>query len=161
MLPGLRSIPILVLACAFAAAPARAAVPGVEISLQVDGKKYAAGGRGECKFAPQASIYGIEAALYSVSHRADRQSLRLSLWQPKDGRPAMLTLTVSTGADRYQVDTVQGGSKRGGTKGTGKASVQKSGEGGVITVDAVAESGERIRGTLRCSRFGGLQAEGG
>jgi len=100
-----------ILALGFALA-SQAAFAQVEVSLQVGATKYQASGQGQCKAAPQASIYGINAALYLVSHRSDGQSLNLSLWQPKDGAPNMLSLRVSTGSKQYLVDTVKGGTKR-------------------------------------------------
>lgn len=142
-----------------ALAPAMACAQA-DISLNVGGKKYQANNQGQCKAAPQASIYGVRAALYSVSHSAGGQSLNLSLWQPADGAPGMLSLHLSTGSKRYVVDTVQGKTKRD-TKGSGKATVEKSGAGGVIALDAVAESGEKITGRIQCKTFGGIQAEGG
>jgi hypothetical protein len=131
-----------------------------DISLKVGSKNYQASGQGQCKAAPQASIYGVRAALYSVSHSGSGQSLNLSLWQPSDGAAGMLSLHVSMGSTRHVVDTVQGKAKRD-TKGSGKATLSKSGAGGVITIDAVAESGEKITGRIQCKTFGGIQAEGG
>ena len=131
-----------------------------EIALKVGSKDYRSSGLAECKAAAQASIYGIAAAQYSVSQRSGNESLRLTLWQPKDGSPSMLSLHVSSGGSRYEVDTVKGGAKRD-IKGSGKASLQKSGAGGVFTIDARAMSGEAIAGKIACSRFGAIQAEGG
>ena len=147
------------LAVSFALA-APAALAQVEILLRVGGAKYQASGQGECKSAPQASIYGVNAALHSVSQRSGNQSLDLSLWQPKDGAPNMMSLHISLGSKRYVVDTVKAGSKRD-TKGAGKITLEKSGAGGAIAIDAVAAGGEKITGTLHCRRFGGIQAEGG
>jgi hypothetical protein len=146
---------IAVLACAAQAQPAP-----VEIALQVGATKYQFSGNAECKAAPQASIYGISAALYSVTHSAGGQSLHLTLWQPKNASPDMMTLTVSNGSNRYEVDTVKGANKRD-TKGSGKTTVEKSGAGGVFKLEAVAAKGEKISGTIKCARFSGVQAEGG
>ena len=131
-----------------------------EIALKVGSKDYRSSGPAECKAAAQASIYGIAAAQYSVSQRSGNDSVRLTLWQPKDGSPSMLSLHVSSGGSRYEVDTVKGGAKRD-IKGSGKASLQSSGAGGVFTIDARAASGEPIAGKVTCSRFGAIQAEGG
>jgi hypothetical protein len=49
------------LAMSFALA-APAAFAQADISLQVGGTKYQASGQGECKAAPRASIYGVNAA---------------------------------------------------------------------------------------------------
>ena len=132
----------------------------VDIALQIGTTKYQFSGNAECKAAPQASIYGLSAALYSVTHSAGGQSLHLTLWQPKNGSPDMMTLTVSNGSNRSEVDTVKGGNKHD-TKGSGKTTVEKSGAGGVFKVEAVAAKGEKISGTIKCSRFSGIQAEGG
>ena len=91
-----------------------AALAQADISLKVGAHTYQASGQGECKSAPRASIYNIPAALTSVSHRAGTNSLNLSLWQPTDGKPAMLSLSVTTGGKTYLVDTVRD------KKGSGK-----------------------------------------
>jgi len=132
----------------------------VQIALQVGTRDYRFSGAAECKAAPQASIYGVAAALYSVSQRADGQSLNFRLWQPKSGAPGMMALQVSTGSARYEVDTVKAGAKRD-TKGSGKVTLQRAGAGGVFAVDAVAAGGEKISGTIQCNRFGAIRAEGG
>ena len=143
-----------------APAPAQPESFPAEIALKVGTKDYRFSGPAECKAAQQASIYGIPAALYSVSQRSAGESLRLTLWQPKDGSSPMMSLHVSSGTNRYEVDTVKGGTKRD-TKGSGTATVRKAGSGGAFTIDARAASGEPIGGKISCSRFGGIQAEGG
>lgn len=152
-----RPLVLLGLGFALAAPPALAQV---DVSLEVGGKKYQAGGQGECKAAPRASIYGVPASLYSVSQRSSGGSLNLSLWQPRSNEPAMMSLHLSLGSASYVVDTVKAGSKRD-TKGSGKATVEKSGAGGAIVIDAVAASGEKIRGRIQCRSFGAVHAEGG
>jgi hypothetical protein len=143
-----------------ARAPAQPESSSVDIALKVGSRDYRFSGPAECKAAQQASIYGIPAALYSVSQRSGGDSLRLTLWQPKDGSPIMISLHVSSGANRYEVGTVKGGTKRD-TKGSGTATIQKAASGGAFAIDARAASGEPIAGKISCSRFGGVQAEGG
>jgi hypothetical protein len=132
----------------------------VQIALQVGTKDYRFSGAAECKAAPQASIYGVPAALYSVSQRSGSGSLNLTLWQPKDGAAIMMSLRIAAGGKSYLVDTVKAGPKRD-TKGSGRATLQKTGAGGVIAVDAVDASGEKITGKIECNRFGAIRAEGG
>lgn len=139
--------------------PKDASAP-VTVALQVGTKRYRLSAPGECKAASQASIYGINASLFSVSQRSDGHSLDLTLWQPKGGAPSMMSLHMSTGSARYEVDTVKAGAKRD-TKGSGKTTLQRSGAGAVFTVDAIAAGGEKISGTIQCSSFGAIQAEGG
>ena len=137
--------------CALALCVPAAALAQADISLQIGTHTYRASGQGECKSAPRASIYNVPAALMSVSHRAGRDSLHLSLWQPTDGKPAMLTLSVTTGGKTYLVDTVRD------KKGSGKAVRDNL----TIVVDAVAASGEKITGKIQCRSLGAIQAEGG
>lgn len=132
-----------------------AAFAQADIALQIGPQKYVASGQGECKSAPRAGIYGIPAALYSVSHRAGKDSLNLTLWRPTDGKPDMLSLSVAAGGKNYVVDTVKD------KKGSGSAKLETSARGGTIVVDAVAASGEKISGKIQCRTFGGVQAEGG
>lgn len=124
-----------------------------DIALQIGSQKYT--GMGECKSAARASIYDIPAALYSVSQRAGKDSLNLTLWRPADGKPDMLSLSLSTGGRSYVVDTVKN------KKGSGGAKLERSGNGGSIVLDAVAASGEKITGKIQCRAFGGVQAQGG
>lgn len=149
---------VLVLGLGLALA-APAALAQVDVSLQVGATKYAASGQGECKAAPRASIYGVPAALYSVSQRSASGSLSLTLWQPGN-QPEMMSLQVSVGRKSYTVDTVKAGSKRD-TQGSGKAKLEKSGAGGTIVIDAVAAGGEKIAGRIECRSFGAVHAEGG
>jgi hypothetical protein len=132
----------------------------VEISLQVGTRKYQSNASGECRSAPQASIYGVRAALHSVSQRDGNRSISLTLWQPAGGAPAMMNLHVAEGKDRYEVDTVKAGTKQQ-TQGSGKATFQPTGGGGTFTIDAVTATGEKVGGTIRCAAFSAIHAEGG
>ena len=153
----LRALVLPALVFAFAS---RAALAQADVSLEVGEKKYQASGQGECKAAPRASIYGVPASLTSVSQRSGSGSLNLSLWQPRGEEPAMMSLHLSLGSKSYVVDTVKAGSKRD-TRGSGKATLEKSGAGGTIVIDAVAAGGEKIRGRIQCRSFGAVHAEGG
>jgi hypothetical protein len=137
-----------------------AATAAPEIALQVGGRKYQASGQGECKSAAQAAIYGVRAAMYSVSHSGEGRSLNFNLWRPQDGAADMISLTLSEGKQRHQVDTVKAGSKKE-TRGSGKATLAQSGAGATFTLDAVTASGEKVTGTIKCPRFAGIRAEGG
>jgi hypothetical protein len=140
--------------------PAQPETVPLEIALEIGSRRYDFTGQGECKAAPQASIHGVPAALYSVAQSAGGQSLNLTLWQPKDGAPAMMTLLITSASKRIEVDTVKGGTRRD-LKGSGTVTLQRSGEGGLFTVAALAGSGEKVNGKIRCGRFGGIRAEGG
>ena len=132
----------------------------VEITLQVGSQKYNASGNGECRSAERASIYGVSASQFAVSHTASGgNSLNLTRWQPTNGAD-MLTLSVTTGGKRYDVDTVKAGPKKD-TKGSAQTTLQRSGNGAVLSINAVAASGEKISGTIKCSALAPVRAEGG
>ena len=136
-----------------------AASSAVEVDLQAGAERYQANGPGECRHAPRAGIYGMQAAMYMVSHRNGGRSVRMTLWQPASG-PAMVSLDVAEGSKRVSIDTVKGGNKKD-TRGSAEVTVRKEGAGAVFTVEGVSATGDKVRGTLRCPGFGGIHAEGG
>jgi hypothetical protein len=140
-------------------APAQPAGVPIEIHLQMGTAKYDASGTGECRAAERASIYGVAASQFAVTHNAGAQSLNATLWQPKTGG-AMLTMTVSNAGKRYEVDTVKAGPKKD-TKGSAHATLSKSGSSATLTISAVAVGGEKIGGTIKCGSVSAIQAEGG
>ena len=151
---------LLATLAACAALSAAAQSTPIESDLQVAGRKLQSKAPGECKAAPEASIYGVRAAMTMISQRQGDQSLRMTLWQPRDGSPAMLQMEVSQGSSRHSVDTVRAGTKKD-VKGAAKASMARAGAGGTVTIDATTATGERITGTVRCGAFGSVRAEGG
>ena len=132
----------------------------MKIDLQVAGSKYAFTGPGVCQSSTDASIYELPATMYAVRQNAEGRSLTLTLWRPKTGAPDMLTLGVSLAARSYRVSTVKVG-RQGDVRGSGRATFARAGEGGTFTLDATAEGGTRITGTIACERFAGIVAEGG
>jgi hypothetical protein len=47
------------------------------------------------------------------------------------------------------------------TKGSAQTSLQKGGSGAALTINAVAGSGEKITGTIKCGGLTPIVAEGG
>ena len=128
------------------------------IDLDIGANKYQARG-GECKSAA-GSIYGLMATQFNVSHREGKRSLNVTLWQAKPPAGDMLQLSFSEGPRRVEVDTIKAGTKQA-TKGASKSALRKSGAGGVLEIDAVAASGEKITGRIEGPAFAKIQAEGG
>ena len=139
--------------------PSAAAGVPLEIHLQAGAHKYDASATGECRAADQASIYGVAASQFAVSHSAGKDSLNLTLWQPKNAEN-MVTLTVLIGGKRYEVDTVKAGPKKD-TKGSAKTTLQKTGNGATLTIAAVTAGGEKVSGTIKCGALSPARAEGG
>jgi hypothetical protein len=134
-------------------------VSPIEVDLRIGGTRYEGSRSGECKHAPRAGIYGVQAAMWQVSHSAGERRFRMTLWQPRSG-PEMVQLQVSTGGKPQSVDTVTGGTKKD-TKGSAQVKLERNGDGGIFHIEATSAEGEKIRGTVRCGRFGGIRAEGG
>ena len=137
---------------------AAAGVP-LEIHLQAGAHKYDANATGECRAADQASIYGLVASQFAVSHNAGKDSLNLTLWQPKNAEN-MVTLSVLVGGKRFEVDTVKAGPKKD-TKGSAKTTLQRTGNGATLTIAAVTAAGEKLSGTIKCGGISPVRAEGG
>ena len=145
------------IAFSFATLASAHAAPAV-IDLRIGTTKYEARG-GECKSAA-GSIYGVAATQFNVRHRDGPRSLNVTLWQAKPPAGDMLQLNISEGSKNVAVDTIKAGTKQA-TKGSSKSTVRKSGAGGVLEIDAVAASGEKITGRIDCPAFASIQAEGG
>jgi hypothetical protein len=60
----------------------------------------------------------------------------------------------------HRVSTVKVG-QQGSVQGSGTATIARSGAGGTFTLDATADSGRRITGTIACTAFTEPIAEGG
>jgi hypothetical protein len=132
----------------------------VDVALKAGSRAYSASGPGECRTSREASIHGVPATLYSVSQGSGADSVRFTLWQPKSGAADMVTLHVSIGGKRYEIDTVKGGAGRE-PKGSGGVRFEGAGAGGAFAVDAKAGDGTAITGSVKCSRFAAVVAEGG
>jgi hypothetical protein len=125
---------------------------GTTIALSVGGVAYNFSGQAMCEHVPQGSIYDTVAERWSVRQQSAERSLSLNLWHPLSGGSDMVTLTVSTGGKRYDVDTVK---KPQSNQTIGSANVKfvPQGKGGTFTIDATAGSGTKVSGTIKCDAF--------
>jgi hypothetical protein len=149
-----RSAFAIVCCLAGAAAPvlARQNTPvTVRVDLRVAGSAYAVTAAGECHATDDASIFNAPAALKSARQSDPSRSLSLTLWRLVKGGDAV-TLDVTLGGKRHRVNTLTVG-PASNRAGSGTATFQARGAGGVFTVDATADSGARITGQVSCSRF--------
>jgi hypothetical protein len=127
----------------------------------IAGQSYKASGSGECKHAPEASIYGVPAALWMVQYAgpeaAALKQLNLTLWQPKNGAPDQVSLSVETKSGSHRINVGGAGTKTG----KGSVTIQPSGPGGKVEVKGEDGSGKAIKMTIHCPAFAGVEAEGG
>jgi hypothetical protein len=129
----------------------------MKVSLTAGGQRYESSAAGKCTHAPAASVAGVASELWTAEQSDNGKSLRLTLWQPKDGTRSMVSLTVTSGSSSHRVSTVRGAA----TAGNAKASFEQSGKGGTFTVYAKSAEGADIIGTITCDDFSPHVAEGG
>jgi hypothetical protein len=141
-------------------APGQGSKVPVAVALAAGATQYAFTGEGSCKSTPRASIYGLPAALSSVQVQDGARNVNLTLWQPNNGSPSMVSLGLTVDGKSHRVDTVKVG-QQGTIQGSGTATLQKQGQGGVFAVEATAADGTKIKGTIRCPSFTAPVAEGG
>jgi hypothetical protein len=125
----------------------------------VGARKYAETRPGQCKHAPQASIYNTPAKMWMVQYSpSSGSSIALTLWRPAGAAATeQVNLSVQDGNKSHQISTVKGGTV------TGRATVTftPSGAGGRFDIDGTTAEGVAIRGSIVCERITPLIAEAG
>ena len=141
---------------------ARAAVDDstvVTLALAVGGARFEEAKRGRCVYAPQASIYGTMASMWSVSYApATDRSLSFTVWRPMSGdTTAQLNFSVFSKGKSQRIDTVKG------SEIVGKGSVRftKRGTGGRFDIEGTTGNGAAVRGYIECEKFAAPAPVGG
>jgi HrpA-like RNA helicase len=127
----------------------------VTVSLKVGSDAFTSRAPGRCTYAPTASIYGVLSEMWTVRQEVQGRYVHLTLWRSKKDAQDTFSLWVND-RKNLTVSTV-----RGQVSGSGTVKLQTSGIGGAFAVDAKAETGEAITGTIRCAAFSPAVAEGG
>lgn len=144
-----------------AAAQAAEGAGTVSVTASIGGKVYQAAGAGSCKHEPQASIYGVPAALWMVEYpgvvEGKLKRANLTLWRPKDGSAEQLSVALGTGSSSHQIQV--GG--RGEQVGSGKAWLLPNGLGGRFEIKGKDAEGTALEIVIKCATFAGIEAEGG
>jgi hypothetical protein len=115
-------------------------------------------GPGECTHTDDGSIYDVPAAIWSVQQSADNRRLSVTLFRPKRGAD-MFTLIAWVGDKTHKVSTVKTAAG-GAISGSGTVRVASTLHGGSFAIDATADTGVRIGGTITCSAFTEPEANG-
>jgi hypothetical protein len=154
----------VLLAAAPAAAQRRVAAQepatvAMTIALKAGEKVYNFNGRGQCVYAPVASIFGLRAERWTAARTGDAPGASLVVWRPASGGD-LVSIAFTIGDTRYAMSTVKVGDK-GTTEGTGGIAFARDGAGGTFTVNGTAGNGARISGTVTCAAFTAATAEGG
>lgn len=131
--------------------PPETKVPAT-INLKVAGAAYTFSGPATCEHLQRGSIYDTPAERWSVQQADGSRSLSLTVWRPLAGGEDMITLSVSDGGKRADVDTVKG-RQQTQTTGSGRVKFAPAGKGGTFTIEAKTTSGSAIAGTIACESF--------
>lgn len=140
------------------ASGARGTTP-MEITVVVGGRRFEAGGLGECEHAAEAAIYDRPASLWTAQYEGETGSvnhLNLAFWRERSGTEAV-NLALGSGEAVYRIATVQGGEQQG----SGRATLEGGTGGGTLVVTGTAADGTALEVRVRCERFTPLVAEGG
>lgn len=133
----------------------------VSVSAKVGGKTYESAGAGSCKHAPQASIYGVPAALWRVEYTGagdgGLKGANMTLWRPENGSAEQLSLALETRSSSHRIN-VGGRAER---VGSGKASLSPDGPGGRFEIKGKDAAGVALEIVIKCPAFAGVEAEGG
>jgi hypothetical protein len=132
----------------------------LQIALNVGTTQVSFKGNGTCIAVSGGSLYDVPAAQWSARQRTASGSVNLALWRLAKGGGDMFNLTLVVGPTMHQVSTVSVKGK-GTVRGRGRVTFLKIGTGGTFTIDATADTGARISGTITCSAFTAPAEENG
>jgi hypothetical protein len=131
----------------------------VAIDAKLGGKRYHGNGSGECRHAPDASIRGTSASLWTVSYASAQdgslKELSLRLWRPKDGNSDQLSLSVETKSGAHRIEMGAGQSS-----GEATVTILPSGPGGRLEISGKEAGGKPVQITIECTDFVGIEGEG-
>jgi hypothetical protein len=138
--------------------------PGAEAALSLSGmlggKTVQVSGGGTCRHAPDASIGGISASLWTVEYRGSDEGavkeLDLTLWRPKDGGPDQLSFLLKSKSGDHRIETGTGKKH----KGQGTVTILPSGPGGRLELSGKDAKGKPIQLSIDCPTFGEAKSEG-
>ena len=125
--------------------------PTVQVDLRVGGSVYTVSAPGECHATDDASIFNAPAGMKGALQSDASRSLSFTLWRLTKGGDA-ITLDITLGGKRHRVNTLTVGPVEN-RRGSGTATFQARGAGGVFTFDVTADTGARITGQVACSAF--------
>ena len=145
---------LAVLASAAASAHVPLQPPGtvqVQVSLSVGGASLTAAGPGECNHGADASIYDAPGQMWAARQQGGSGSVNITLWRLARGGD-MFTLFVTAGGKTHRINTLAVG-PAADRRGSGTTVIAPRGKGGQFTINAVADTGATVTGTITCSAF--------
>jgi hypothetical protein len=123
----------------------------IHVELRIGNTPYVISGRGTCLSQPHGTLYDVPAAQWNARHRDDHRYANLAFWRLGSGGD-MFNLGVLLGSTMHRISTVkvQG---TGDAHGAGRVTFTPNGGGGTFAIDATADTGARITGTITCGAF--------
>lgn len=124
----------------------------IDVALTVGGVSYTAKAAGECNYSTESTIFELPATMWAARQHEGTRSVNFTLWRPKKSGSDMLTLFVTIGNKTHRVNTVKVGS-HADVQGSGQATFEQRGAGGIFTIEAIADTDAKISGRITCSGF--------
>ena len=123
----------------------------IQVNLRIGATPYVVSARGTCLTNPHGTLYDVPAAQWNARHRDAQRYANLAFWRVQ-GSAEMFTLGVLLGPTMHRVSTVKVQGK-GDPHGHGRVTFASSGAGGSFTIDATADTGAHVTGTITCGAF--------
>jgi hypothetical protein len=146
----------LLVAALLAAAPSSFAQDpdpqsAIQLDLRIGSTPYVVSARGTCLAQPHGTLYDVPAEQWSARHRDAQRYANLSFWRVRNSGD-MFNLGVLLGSTLHRISTVKVPG-HGDTHGAGRVTFTLNGSGGAFVIDATADTGARITGTITCGAF--------
>ncbi len=122
-----------------------------KVNLKIGGAALTTAGPAECNHSAGASIYEAPGQMWAARQQGSNSSVNLTLWRLVKGGD-MFTLSVTAGGRSHRVNTLTVG-PTAERRGSGTVTIAAIGKGGQFTINAVADTGVTISGTVTCSAF--------
>jgi hypothetical protein len=123
----------------------------IQVNLRVGAVPYVVSARGTCLAQPHGTLYDAPAGQWNARHRDGQRYANLAFWRVRNTGD-MFNLGVMIGPTLHRVSTVTVRGK-GDPHGSGRVTLTPAGTGGTFTIDATADTGTHITGTITCGTF--------
>jgi hypothetical protein len=123
----------------------------IRLDLKVGPTAYVVAAQGTCLAQPHGTLYEVPAQQWSARHRDGGRYANLAFWRVQKAGD-MFTLGVLIGPTLHKVSTIRVAGN-GDSHGQGTVTFAPYGAGGTFTIDATADTGARITGTITCGAF--------
>jgi hypothetical protein len=104
----------------------------IHVVARLGAKSYSSTVPGSCKHEPEATIYDVPAALWTVeasgAEGSSVKQLNFTLWRPKNGSADQISLSLDAGSKPTRIDV----NPRNKPVGSGKVRLTPGGSGGKI-----------------------------